>query len=105
MKKTAIKIATDIKEICIPLYKILIPFVFIIKIGIGFCLIWVYNDYYPNKTKISKEEFRDQADIFKYYDDSKIIYNALEERPIDFLKIIFSIDNNTNISTIIITST
>ncbi|MEK9680586.1 MAG: nucleoside recognition protein [Pelagibacteraceae bacterium] len=32
MKKTAIKIATDIKEICIPLYKILIPFVFIIKI-------------------------------------------------------------------------
>ena len=32
MKKTVFKIATDIKEICIPLYKILIPFVFIIKI-------------------------------------------------------------------------
>ena len=32
-----------------------LTFVFIIKIGIGFCLIWVYNDYYPNKTKISKE--------------------------------------------------
>ena len=32
MKTTAIKIATDIKEICIPLYKILIPFVFIIKV-------------------------------------------------------------------------
>jgi spore maturation protein SpmB len=32
MKKTVLKIATDIKEICIPLYKILIPFVFIIKI-------------------------------------------------------------------------
>ena len=31
MKKTVFKIATDIKEICIPLYKILIPFVFIIK--------------------------------------------------------------------------
>ena len=32
MKKTVFKIATDIKEICIPLYKILIPFVFVIKI-------------------------------------------------------------------------
>ena len=32
MKKTLFKIATDIKEICIPLYKILIPFVFIIKV-------------------------------------------------------------------------
>ena len=32
MKITVIKIATDVKEICIPLYKILIPFVFIIKI-------------------------------------------------------------------------
>ena len=32
MKITVIKIATDIKEICIPLYKILIPFVFIIKV-------------------------------------------------------------------------
>lgn len=32
MKRTILKIATDIKEICIPLYKILIPFVFIIKI-------------------------------------------------------------------------
>jgi len=32
MKKTILKIATDIKESCIPLYKILIPFVFIIKV-------------------------------------------------------------------------
>jgi len=32
MKKTILKIALDIKDICIPLYKILIPFVFIIKI-------------------------------------------------------------------------
>ena len=32
MKKTILKITLDIKEICIPLYKILIPFVFIIKI-------------------------------------------------------------------------
>lgn len=32
MKKPVFKIATDIKEICIPLYKILIPFVFIIKV-------------------------------------------------------------------------
>jgi spore maturation protein SpmB len=32
MQKTVLKIANDIKEICIPLYQILIPFVFIIKI-------------------------------------------------------------------------
>ena len=32
MKKIVLKIALDIKEICIPLYKILIPFVFIVKL-------------------------------------------------------------------------
>ena len=32
MKKIILKIALDIKEICIPLYKILIPFVFIVKL-------------------------------------------------------------------------
>ena len=32
MQKTTKKILTDIKDICIPLYKILIPFVFIVKI-------------------------------------------------------------------------
>ena len=31
MRKTVLKIIKDIKDICIPLYKILIPFVFIIK--------------------------------------------------------------------------
>ena len=32
MKKITNKILNDIKDICIPLYKILIPFVFIVKI-------------------------------------------------------------------------
>ena len=32
MKKTILKISLDIKDICIPLYKILIPFVFIVKL-------------------------------------------------------------------------
>ena len=32
MKKIILKIALDIKDICIPLYKILIPFVFIVKL-------------------------------------------------------------------------
>lgn len=32
MKETLLKITDDIKEICIPLYKILIPFVFIVKL-------------------------------------------------------------------------
>ncbi|WP_440695045.1 nucleoside recognition domain-containing protein [Candidatus Pelagibacter sp. HIMB109] len=32
MKNTIVKITEDIKDICIPLYKILIPFVFIVKL-------------------------------------------------------------------------
>ena len=32
MKKIILKIALDIKDICIPLYKILIPFVFLVKL-------------------------------------------------------------------------
>ena len=67
---------------------------FIFKIGISISLFWVYSDYYPNKSMMSKEEFRDQADIFKYYDDSEVIYNALKDNPIDFFKILFSINNN-----------
>ncbi len=69
-------------------------FVFVTKILIGLSLFWVYTEYYPNKSMINKDESRKNSDIFKYYDDSEVIYNALHEKPIDFFKIIFSVKNN-----------
>jgi hypothetical protein len=39
---------------------------FLAKISFGFLLYWIYTYYYPNRAT---------ADIFKYYDDAKIIYD------------------------------
>lgn len=43
---------------------------------------WVYTD-------------RDFADIFKYFDDSAVMYSALSEKPSDFFKMLFSISNDS----------
>lgn len=54
--------------------------VFIIKIIAGFFLTWIYTKYYPE---------RQAADIFKYFDDSKVIYSALQNHKyLDYLKML-----------------
>lgn len=65
--------------------------VFIFKVIIGFLLFWVYTNHYTG-IKYSRQD----ADIFKYFDDSKIIHHALTEKPIDFVKIILSLENDEN---------
>lgn len=57
---------------------------FILKIFFGLALWWIYTFYYTDRTK---------ADIYKYYDDSRVLYDLLFEHPIHFLQILFGINN------------
>ncbi|MBP5413151.1 MAG: hypothetical protein J6Y47_07845 [Bacteroidales bacterium] len=57
-----------------------------IKVLAGVSMYFVYTYYYPD---------RSQADIFRYFDDAKVIYNALPERPMDYLRILLGIGNDT----------
>ena len=63
-----------------------ISIIFIIKIFAGIAMSLVYTYYYKD---------RNTADIFKYFDDSKIMYNALLTKPLDFLSMITGIGNNS----------
>lgn len=53
---------------------------FLSKVFLSFLLVLIYTYYYTD---------RSSADIYKYYDDSKIIFNALLNKPIDFFRLIF----------------
>jgi len=52
---------------------------FVIKILAGLALYAIYAFYYNN---------REQADIFKYYDDSTILFSALSDNPLDYLRML-----------------
>jgi len=43
---------------------------------------WVYTD-------------RSFADVFKYFDDSAVMFSALADRPVDFLRMLFGIGNDS----------
>jgi hypothetical protein len=59
---------------------------FIIKVFAGVTLSLIYTFYYTD---------RSAADIFKYFDDSRVMYDALFNKPIDFFKMLFGINNDT----------
>jgi len=50
---------------------------FLLKLFAGFCLYLIYTKYYPD---------RSTADIFRYFDDSEIIYKAAFDKPYDFFR-------------------
>jgi hypothetical protein len=58
---------------------------FLVKIAAGVALwavyTWVYTD-------------RIHADVFKYFDDSAVMYDALWSRPGDYLRMLFSVGND-----------
>ena len=60
--------------------------VFTIKIIAGFGLTYIYTHQYKD---------RSTADIFKYYDDAKVMYSSLEKAPKDYFRMITGIGNNT----------
>ncbi len=62
-----------------------IALVFILKILAGTAMYFIYSFYYDD---------RSMADIFKYFDDSKIMYDALFDKPMDYFKMLFSINND-----------
>ncbi|MDG1475604.1 MAG: hypothetical protein P8Q14_00520 [Vicingaceae bacterium] len=57
-----------------------------VKVLTSIFLTFLYSKYYTN---------RDTADIFKYFDDSKIIFDAIKTNPFDYLKMLIGIDNDS----------
>ncbi len=63
-----------------------LPLVFVLKILCGVAMYVVYTKVYTD---------RSTADIFKYFDDSKIMYDALFSAPGDFLRMITGFGNDS----------
>jgi hypothetical protein len=61
-------------------------FAFVLKVVAGFALYLVYSYYYSDRAT---------ADVFKYFDDGKVMANALFSKPVDFFKMLFGIQNDT----------
>jgi hypothetical protein len=60
--------------------------VFLLKVLFGVLLWWIYTYYYTD---------RSTADIYKYFDDSNIMFDALRKKPQDFFRMLFGVGNNT----------
>ena len=59
---------------------------FLLKLAAGFFLTWIYTKYYPD---------RQTADIYKYFDDAKIMFSAFKEhRYGDYAKMLTGIGND-----------
>ena len=56
---------------------------FIFKVVSGLILISIYTFYYQD---------RSSADVFKYFDDGKILYQSTQAHPMDFVKIMIGQD-------------
>ncbi len=66
-------------------HKNTIPFIFILKLLAGVTVYLVYTRFYPD---------RSTADIFKYFDDSKVMYNALFTKPLDYFQMLLGFHND-----------
>jgi len=60
--------------------------VFGFKILFSVLLTLIYTYYYTD---------RSTSDIYKYFDDSKIMFDALKTKPVDFFKMLFGFDNDS----------
>ena len=60
--------------------------VFLLKIAAGVFMYMIYTYYYTD---------RNTADIFKYFDDSKVMYDALWKHPLDSVKMLTGIGNDS----------
>ncbi|OFZ00111.1 MAG: hypothetical protein A3K10_07275 [Bacteroidetes bacterium RIFCSPLOWO2_12_FULL_31_6] len=57
-----------------------------LKLLFSVLLTLIYTYYYTD---------RSTSDIYKYFDDSKIMFDALKNHPTDYFKMLFGIDNDT----------
>lgn len=60
--------------------------IFLLKLLAGSALWAIYTYAYPDRAT---------ADIFKYFDDSRVLYDALWSSPSDFLRMLTGIGNDT----------
>jgi hypothetical protein len=60
--------------------------IFLLKIAAGTALWAVYTYLYSDRAT---------ADVFKYFDDSAHMFKALYDRPLDYLRMLFGIGNDT----------
>jgi hypothetical protein len=58
---------------------------FLVKVASGFFLTYIYSSHYTD---------RSTADIFKYYDDAKIMHKALLEKPADYFSMLSGVGND-----------
>jgi len=58
--------------------------VFALKVIVSVLLTSLYTNYYAN---------RETADIFKYFDDSKVMFDAFKTHPVDYFKMLLGLDN------------
>ena len=58
---------------------------FIIKVIAAFALYIIYTQFYTDRA---------YADIFRYYDDSAVIYDTFLNRPYDFFRMLTGIDGD-----------
>lgn len=72
-------------ETPIPKYWFII--IFGIKLIFGIILTSIYTNYYTD---------RSTADIYKYFDDSQHIFDALKTNPIDYFQMLLGLDFNEN---------
>ena len=64
--------------------KKMITSIFLLKILFGLVLWGIYTFYYTDRAT---------ADIYKYFDDSKIIFDTLKTKPLHFFQLVFGIGN------------
>lgn len=62
------------------------PFALLIKLAAGSGLAWIYSHHYHD---------RSTADVFKLYDDAKVIYGALDQHPKDYFNLVCGLDGNS----------
>ncbi|MDD3876477.1 MAG: hypothetical protein PHT69_07630 [Bacteroidales bacterium] len=61
--------------------------IFVIKVLMGIMLTLIYSYYY---------KVRSEADIFKFFDDSAYLYNALFVNPIHYFQLVFGINSDAD---------
>ncbi|MBK9076178.1 MAG: hypothetical protein IPL77_14645 [Flavobacteriales bacterium] len=59
---------------------------FLLKVLGGLALWWVYTYHYRD---------RSTADLYKYFDDSAVMFSALPDRPTDYVRMLFGIGNDS----------
>jgi len=69
------------------IHTIELSIIFVVKVLAGISLTLIYTYYYTN---------RSEADIFKFFDDSAYIFNALFINPVHYLQLVFGIHSDAH---------